>query len=159
MVKNYYKAESYEVRKSLGYLVRRTRNLMTSELEALFSSTSGKGITFAQWAVLMCIRDKIASTPAELCQTTYYDSGALTRLLDQLEQRKLLKRHRSTKDRRIIRLRLTAEGRKTIKAIMGSVVNFYNDLLENFSEKEADILVHLLTRLIGNMTEPRTRKA
>lgn len=159
MTKNYYKVEDYEVRKGLGYLVRRARNLMTSGLESLFDSTDTKGITFAQWAVLVCIRDKIATTPAELCQTTYYDSGALTRLLDQLERRRLIKRSRSTKDRRVIRLRLTPEGRNTIKNMMGSVINFYNVLLENFTEKEADTLVNLLTRLITNLSERHARKA
>ena len=96
MAKPYYQAKSYESRKSIGYLLRRGRNLLTVQVEALFEEKFvDKDITFAQWVVLMCLRDKLATTSAEISQYICYDSGALTRLIDQMENRGLLKRKRS----------------------------------------------------------------
>ncbi len=158
MAKHHYKPETYEVRKSVGYLIRRSRNLITQELEALFDQKGTyRGLTFAQWAVLMSLRDDLARTPAELCNFMCYDSGALTRLLDHMEERGLLRRRRSTKDRRMVRLMLTAEGRNTINIMMQPVVGFYNELLADFSAKEVSALVILLGRLVDNLTERRKK--
>lgn len=158
MKKRYYNVETYHAKGSIGYLIRRSRNLITQGLERLFDETfSGEGITFAQWVVLMCLRDGLASTPAELCQYICYDSGALTRLVDQMEKRGLVKRIRSTRDRRMIQLHLTTKGRDTIAMFLGTVVEFYNGLLINFSEDEADTLVRLLTKLVNNLSENRKK--
>jgi len=154
--KQYYRAETYEARRSIGYLIRRSRNLITHGLETLFNENfSSRKITFAQWVVLMCLRDNLAKTPAELCQSMCYDSGALTRLLDQMEERRLIRRRRSTKDRRVVRLSLTPEGKKTVQEILKIVVKYYNGLLANFTAKEAGTFILLLTRLINNMSERR----
>lgn len=160
MAGQYYKAENYEARKSIGYLIRRSRNLITQGLETIFSENFSAGkITFAQWVVLMCLRDNLAKTPAELCQTMCYDSGALTRLLDQMEDNHLIKRRRSTKDRRVVRLSLTPEGRKTVTVMIKVVAQYYNGLLDNFTAKEVTTFVLLLTRLIDNMSEGQTKRA
>jgi DNA-binding MarR family transcriptional regulator len=158
MRKPYYRNDNYVVHNSLGYLIRRSRNLISQEVERLLSETSGgQGITLPQWIVLMCLRDQVARTPAELCQNICYDSGAFTRLIDQMEKRDLVRRSRSTRDRRVIELHLTEQGLKTIEMTMGTVVGFFNGLLINFSEEEADTLIKLLSRLVSNLTENRKR--
>lgn len=158
MKKPYYNVDSYNARGSIGYLIRRSRNLITQRLERLLDETfADQGITFPQWVVLMCLRDKLASTPAELCQYICYDSGALTRLVDQMERRGLVKRSRSTRDRRVIQLGLTDKGHDTIKMMLPTTVGFYNGLLINFKEEEVDTLVKLLTRLVDNLSETRKK--
>lgn len=158
MKKQYYNVETYQAKESLGYLIRRSRNLITQGLERLFNETFvGEEITFAQWVVLMCLRDGLASTPAELCQYICYDTGAFTRLIDQMEKRGMVTRSRSTRDRRMVQLQLTDKGTDTIARFIGTVVEFYNGLLINFSEEEADTLVRLLTKLVNNLSENRKK--
>ena len=154
MVRNYYKAETYEARKSIGYLLRRGRNLLTAQVEALFNEKASEtGINYVQWVILMCLRDGLATTSAEISQYVCYDSGALTRVIDQMEKRKLLKRKRSLIDRRVITLHLTAAGRKTVEALIVLVVDYYNDMLADFSREETDVLITLLTRVVDRLSD------
>lgn len=152
MSKQYYKADQYEAKKSVGYLVRRGRNLVTSQLESIFKKEFGEdGLPYIQWVILMCLRDNLARTSSELSQYICHDSGALTRVLDQMEERGLIKRKRSSEDRRVVDLEMTTEGNKTIKAHVGVVVDFYNAMLADFSHEEVDSLIHLLTRFVNNL--------
>jgi DNA-binding MarR family transcriptional regulator len=153
MAGQYYRAETYEARRSIGYLLRRGRSLLTVQVERLFAEKfSDKDVTFAQWVVLMCLRDNLAKTSAEISQYICYDSGALTRLIDQMEERGLLKRKRSVTDRRIIELCLTPLGRKTVKSLIAVVCEFYNELLSDFTRREADTLIHLLSRVVTRLS-------
>ena len=62
---SFYTAKTYTARDSVGYLVRRAGNLMTTRVEAVFADYE---ITFAQWLVMMKLRDGIATTAAEIAR-------------------------------------------------------------------------------------------
>src|SRR5689334_19625970 len=98
MPKQYYRAETYRARDSIGYLMKRVTSMMTDRIEASFES---HGFTFTQWLVLMYLRDGIGITTAGICREMRHDSGALTRVIDQLEERGLITRNRSREDRRV----------------------------------------------------------
>ena len=70
------------------------------------------GITAAQFKVLIIIQQFNVDTPAELCKYLSLDSGSMTRMLDRLEQKELVKRRRSEADRRQIRVELSEAGRR-----------------------------------------------
>jgi DNA-binding MarR family transcriptional regulator len=63
-----------------------------------------QGFTFTQWVVMMHLRDGLALNARELCVQLRHDSGAVTRVLDQLEARGLVQRERSLEDRREVKL-------------------------------------------------------
>jgi len=152
MPKQYYKADSYHSRKSIGYLLRRGRNLITTQIQDLLQHKLGdNGISFVHWVILMCLRDDLARTSSEISEYVCYDAGALTRVIDQMEERGLLGRKRNSKDRRVVELKLTAAGHKLVESLIPIVVGFYNDLLEDFTHSEADMLLQLMTRLVGKL--------
>src|SRR5271170_2545024 len=109
MPKQYYRLKGYDSRRSIGYLLRRAGKLITGRIEALFVK---EDVSFVQWVILMNLRDGLRMTAAELCQHLCHDSGALTRVIDQMEERGWVRRKRSVKDRRMVALELTKEGRK-----------------------------------------------
>jgi DNA-binding MarR family transcriptional regulator len=156
MVKTYYKAKNYQSQRSIGYLLRRSGKLITAHIEGLFE---GQDITATQWIVLMNLRAGILKTAAEICQTVVHDSGALTRMLDQMEQGGLITRARSTLDRRIIELTLTPAGYERTELFLPPVVQLYNDLLADFSKAETDILIDLLIRLNAKLSDQPKAKA
>ena len=145
---SYYTLADYDARRSIGYLLRRSGKLITAQIEALFVE---EDISFVQWVILMHLREKICTTAAELCQHLCHDSGALTRVLDQMEERNLITRQRSLEDRRMVTLDLTPDGRKVADLYLPKVIQLYNGLLTDFSKEEADLLVKLLTKLIVNL--------
>ena len=148
MTKAFYRADTFEARRSLGYLVRRLHNLTGQHAEALFADAD---VTFPQWVVLMGVRDGIANTCGEIARHLDYDTGATTRLVDHLEERGYLRRHRSTSDRRVVHLEVTPAGKALAKSAMPHLINFWNKVLEGFSQDEASQLISLLTRLIARV--------
>jgi DNA-binding MarR family transcriptional regulator len=147
----HYEVGSYRVDRSVGYLIRRSASLMREQLEAEFASQS---LTFVQWVTLMLVRDGQALTPGALCRNLHHDSGAFTRILDHLEQRKLLKRARSGADRRVVQLRVTAAGRRAVEGLLPIVVGRLNEALQDFSRAEVETLAQLLGRLITRLEPP-----
>jgi DNA-binding MarR family transcriptional regulator len=157
LTKRFYDLETYDAKKSIGCKIRQLNNLMTPRAEARFVDQE---LTFSHWLALMALRDGIADTCAGLSRHMNYDSGAITRLVDQLEERGLVVRTRSTSDRRVVKLALTEKGRAMWKKLTPPVVDYWNDLLNGFSHAEAAALLDLLTRLLARMEqEPAKVKA
>jgi DNA-binding MarR family transcriptional regulator len=148
MAKPFYKLENFGAETSIGCLLRRLNNLMIPRAEARFADDD---ITFAHWVTLMCLRDGLASTCADISRHMNHDSGATTRLVDQLEKRGLVERTRSKTDRRVVHLSLTAEGKAVTKALAPRTMNFWNEMLDGFSGAEAAMLIELLSRLLARM--------
>ena len=140
----FYRASDYGMKNSIGYLVRRSANLLLPQMEALFSDQT---LSFSQWAALMALRDGGIATAADLARNICHDSGSLTRMLDQLEERGLITRTRSEADRRLVALELTPRGRALITSLMPKVVGLWNELLGDFSHDEVRLLIKLLARL------------
>jgi DNA-binding MarR family transcriptional regulator len=140
----FYRASDYGMKNSVGYLVRRTSNLMVPQMEALFAD---KALTFSQWTVLMALREWGHSTSAELARDICHDAGSLTRILDELEQRDLIARVRSETDRRMVSLSMTPQGLVLVETLLPRVVEHWNTLLGDFSHLEIKQLIKLLGRL------------
>lgn len=140
----FYRASHYNMKNSVGYLVRRTSNLMLPQLEELFADES---LTFSQWTVLMALREWGHSTSAELARDICHDAGSLTRILDELEQRDLIARVRSETDRRVVALSMTPQGLSLVETLLPRVVAHWNELLGDFTHLEIKQLIKLLTRV------------
>ncbi|MBL6853754.1 MAG: winged helix-turn-helix transcriptional regulator [Alphaproteobacteria bacterium] len=152
-----YDVETFESRRSLGYLVKRVFNQTSPRAEALFADAD---FTFTQWIVLMAVRDGIANTAAEVARHIGHDPGATTRLIDQLEERGLLERRRSSEDRRVVHLSITPAGKSVAKRLLPRIVDFWNATLKDFSREDFAQLVSLLTRLLAALeSQPDIEKA
>jgi DNA-binding MarR family transcriptional regulator len=142
--KAFYHVETFRSVTSLGYLVRRIHTLLMPRAEALFADAE---LSFSQWVVLVALRDGIGDTCAGIARHMNHDTGATTRLVDQLEARGLIKRRRSTADRRVVHLALLPAGKAVAKALTPRIVDFLNRVLGDFTEKECVALLDMLTRL------------
>ena len=83
-------------------------------------------------------------------QILIYDPGAMTRLLDRLEKKGVLRRVRTKDDRRTARLELSAEGTRLYPRILEALVQVFNRLLRGFSKSEVQQLEQLLKRMVAN---------
>lgn len=146
----HYRPDIYRARTSVGYLLKRAHSLLIDQLESV---VAGSELTFTQWVVLMHLRDGLALNATDLCSQLRHDSGALTRVIDQLEARGLLQRERSREDRRAVELRLTDAGQAVIAALIPAVVNKLNFALRQFSAAESAELNRLLSKLISGLED------
>ena len=150
MPKQHYRPETFRARDSIGYLIKRSQRLMQERIEGLFAD---QGFTLQQWVVMMHIRDGLAFTVADLCRELHHDSGAMTRLIDQLEERQLIERRRNPQDRRVIELSLTDSGNEVITKLIGVVTTALNVSLDDFTRDEVKLLHSLLCKLIGRLEQ------
>ena len=147
----HYRAETYRARTSVGYLLKRAHAMLVDHLEPVLVAS---GFTFTQWVVLMHLRDGLAVNATVLCAQLRHDSGAVTRIIDQLEARGLVSRERSRQDRRSVRLCLTDAGRQTVDGTIPDVVALMNSALGHFSRTELTELTRLLIKLTGDRERP-----
>jgi DNA-binding MarR family transcriptional regulator len=132
---------------SVGHLMGRAR---ASLLSGLDTQLAPLGLSGMQFAVLKHLADGTARTAADLCRFMHYDTGAMTRILDRLEQRGLMRRERCRDDRRVVFLRMTPSGRTHMPRLMSVGLRVLEAHLAGFSQTEVDQLKVYLGRMIEN---------
>src|SRR6201999_4635081 len=138
MSKQHYDFATYKTQQSVGYLVKRTHSLMLDIMEPIIEQ---HGFTFIQYVVLAALRDGIAVNPKDICSHYRHDSGALTRVIDQLAEQGMLERVRRDRDRRKVELQLTAKGGKAVEFLVPLVIDELNALFVGFSTAEVQELL------------------
>ncbi|MDB6011989.1 MAG: transcriptional regulator, MarR family [Gammaproteobacteria bacterium] len=131
----------------VGHLIGRARSALLTGLDGELEPF---GVTGAQFAVLKNVADGIAETAADLCRTMHYDTGSMTRMLDRLEEKAVLRRERCTEDRRVVYLRITDTGNELLPQLRAAAVHVLSRHLAGFSPEEVDNLKQYLVRMIHN---------
>ena len=83
-------------------------------------------------------------TCSEIAERMVTRDPDITRLVDRLEDRGLVQRVRSEEDRRVVNVRITAKGSKTLADLEPVVAQLEKNLLANFSEERLKLLINLL---------------
>jgi DNA-binding MarR family transcriptional regulator len=159
MSKQHYQVSTYRSQDSIGYLMKRAHSMMLDVLEPVLEA---RGFSFVQYIILSWLRDGIAVNPKDICAQYRHDSGALTRVIDQLAERGLLERVRRDRDRRKVELQLTPAGRETIEGLIPPVVEKLNLALTGFSSAEVGEFQRLLLKLntsLQSAVEPKVAAA
>lgn len=143
----FYQAETYRPENSTGYLVNRLAQTITREIDRRMVDL---GLTDAQWKPLLLLQQGSCTTAADLSRVACHDTGSVTRLLDRLEGKGLIRRERSAADRRVVNLELTDEGALVAVEVPKILSNLANQVLAGFSEDEFQTFKDLLGRALEN---------
>lgn len=131
----------------LGFLITGVRSAI---LSALDKALEPLGISAAQFVVFRSIADGRGSTIGELCRVLGYDSGAMTRLLDRIEKKDLIRRVANPQDRRSFLIELTERSALLVPQARRRVQKVFAQLLNGFDEKEAAALKTSLEQILLN---------
>jgi DNA-binding MarR family transcriptional regulator len=142
-----FSAETYRVEEGFGFLVNAVRARMMAVMDRELAEL---GITSAQWAVLVQVAETPGCTAATLCRRVHYDTGSMTRMLDRLEEKGLIRRARSDHDRRAAYLYLTESGQDVHARLPAHAAQVLNAHFEGFSPDEVKTLHLLLKRMLHN---------
>ena len=140
----FYDAATYLGGESVGLLMKRIVQSIVGQVDKRLNV---HGLTSAQWGPLMRLNFVGPSTVADLARWLQIDAGAMTRLLDRLDKKGLCKRVRSSADRRVVNVELTAEGRASIVEVPTVLAAVLNDHLAGFSKTEWQALKAYLQRM------------
>ena len=149
-----YEIETYQPRKGVGYLLSRVRTEMLLALDKALEADaelSALEISAAQFIVIATLA--LADAPksaSDLCRGISYDAGAMTRMIDRLETKGLIRRSRRPDDRRVVHIELTEEGSRAFPRMKEISMGVVNRFLRGFSQAEARQLESFLTRMFEN---------
>ena len=142
-----YDLQSYDPKRSVGGLLGRVKMAMGAAVDAELAPLD---ITAAQYVILMSLALGEADSASGLCKGISYDPGAMTRMIDRLERRGLVRRVAHPNDRRAFNLELTPEGEAVYPKLRESVMKILNHFLHGFTPQEARQLETFLQRMLEN---------
>ena len=120
-------------------------------MTALDAELTPIGLTWAQGTTLLWIANsRGATSSAELCRVIGCDTGSMTRMLDRLERKGLIRRERRVEDRRVVNLTITATGNELCAKVPPLAEAVFQKFARDFSVEELLVLKGLLRRLLAN---------
>jgi DNA-binding MarR family transcriptional regulator len=140
-----YDAKSYNPKHSIGGLLSRVKLKL---MDALDAELEPLGISSAQYVILVNLASGVDSASG-LCRSVSYDPGAMTRMIDRLEKKGLVRRVPCSEDRRVMRLALTEEGKEVYPHLVERAAKVLNDRLRGFTRDEVRQLESLLERMLN----------
>jgi DNA-binding MarR family transcriptional regulator len=155
-----YDSTNYRPGKSIGASLGRVRVAMLAALDEELSADrrlASLELSAAQFIVIASLAGEERKSASDLCKGISYDAGAMTRMLDRLEGKGLIRRNRSPDDRRLVHLELTDEGRALYPRMRELSLGVANRFLHGFTKVEARQLETLLSRMLENAQQPAAR--
>jgi DNA-binding MarR family transcriptional regulator len=138
---------------SLGQEALLSISRTQSILDSLFSSTfSEYKITPSQFNVLRILKGNSAEdgmSCSNIGSRMINRDSDMTRLLDKLEKKKYIKRHRTIEDRRKILIKITAQGLLLLDKLNPVLKNIEKNSTQHMSNDKLKMLLKLLETIRG----------
>ncbi len=136
--------------------VNRLSFLTRRELGQKFAS-AGHKISAEEWAVLLMLWQEDGRLPSAIAELTFRDRTTVTRLLDGMEKKEMIRRQADPRDRRKMRVFLTETGR-ALEAILKPIAQeLIAQAQQNLSVEEVAQLTLLLRKMTQNLMPNSTR--
>ncbi len=129
---------------AVARVTRRWRKMLDERLKDL-------GVTQARWSTMVYLyQGGEGLTQRELAGLMAIENPTLVRLLDSLEQQKLIERRPCPNDRRARRLYLTENGREFMNVLTARADKLRDGMLDGISDEEIDCTVRVFHRILEN---------
>lgn len=140
----------------MPYNPNTSTSALTKKTSALFVRLSNqwlkkRGITHAYTPFLVQLWDKNEQTQAELCRKIGIEQPAAVRTLDRMERDNLIKRIRSTTDRRAIKIFLTPKAQRLQTEVIACALRINEIGTQGFTKSDKEMLHLLLKKVIANL--------
>lgn len=111
------------------------------------------GITPPQFEVLISLWTEDGLVLSELSKRLSRDGPTITGIIDRMEKKQLVRRERSTRDRRIIKVFLTSKAKEMKDELTDLQQTAGKDIIANFSSNDMETLEKLLAKLLANIED------
>jgi DNA-binding MarR family transcriptional regulator len=155
-----YDSASYQPGKTIGAMLTRVKAEILAALDRELAGDRKLGaleLSAAQYIIIANLAGPEPKSASDLCKGISYDAGAMTRMLDRLEAKGLIRRQRSAQDRRLMHLELTDEGRAANPRMKEISMAVANRFLRGFTKAEARQLEGFLSRMLANAQDGAER--
>jgi DNA-binding MarR family transcriptional regulator len=136
------------------YLLNQANQAVRSQLEARLRDLQMTGI---QYTVLSIVDAREGTSSAELSRRFFVTAQTMNQVINGLEQRKLIARKEDSANRRILRMKLTAQGRKLLKRCDGVVDKLEAEAFGWIPETDYAELRTVLRKLLTGLRQHNRR--
>ena len=150
-INNYMSNNQFKRGELYSFITGKASTAIGRRLQKNFKQ-SGIEITIEQWSVLYHLWKEDGLSQQQLCEATFRDKPSITRLVDNLEKSKLVKRVPSKEDRRINLIYLTKEAASLQDKTMAVANQTLNEALAGVENKDIDMAKIVLQKVYDNLS-------
>src|SRR6478736_2113699 len=148
---NYMPNNQFKRGELYSFITGKASTAIARRLQKKFNQST-LNLTIEQWSVLYHLWKEDGISQQELCKATFRDKPSITRLVDNLEKLKLVKRIPSKDDRRMNLIFLTAESKKLQDTTMGMAEETLNEALIGVPPDRIEVCKQVLQIVYDNLT-------
>ena len=129
-------------------------NILNSRIKKCFFDKlqeNGINITPEQFLVLDILWKEQSLSQQNIADIIQKDKNSVTKIIDSLEKKNLVRRVVDKNDRRINKIELTDDGSALEKVTTEVAINFMNDAIKDIDKQELDIFVNVMRKLKNNL--------
>jgi DNA-binding MarR family transcriptional regulator len=136
---------------SLGFLLSKGTQALHKHVNRAFQSKEFD-ITFEQWSILIYLYNCDGKSQNEIAEKTIRDKVSVTKIIDNLEKHKLVKRSLDENDRRVRRIFLTDEGKKIVPKLKKVADESLQKAFKGSRKDDVESFKNILSLIVKNLT-------
>lgn len=138
-------ADVSELEAHLGYWLRFVSNHVS---HAFTLKVEARGVTVAEWVLLRELLQADGRKPSDLADKLGMTRGAISKLVERLRRKKLVKRSMAKGDRRFQTVALTVAGRKLVPVLAALADENDREYFGHLGREDASRLVSMLKEVV-----------
>lgn len=142
---------NYKLEKSIGHQIARTGRLVTNRLNTNFKN-GNYPVTHEQWSIMIRLWEEDGLTQNRLAELTHKDNPCVSRLINNLEKRELVKRTTHPVDGRTKLIYLTEKGREMQIGLIQQAQKTVEQISDGIAPDELVTFLRVLTKIQENLT-------
>lgn len=145
--------KSLDLNGSLAPLLSQVRMAMLSGVDEEFlrdAEVASLEVTAAQFVIIANLLKGHANSACELCKYMDYDRGAMSRMIDRLESKGLIRRVPLPHTRRTMALEVTDAGKAAFPKMQACLAKVINRLLKGVTKTQVREVEKTLRRMLAN---------
>ena len=139
-----------DLSKALGFVVNRTAYLMRQLAHETFQ-LNAIDLTVEELALLVHLWQRDGQTQGELAACAIRDRTTVTRILDRMSTKGLIRREQGVRDRRRVRTWLTREGKRLERVILPRAARLLVDVTRGIPEAQLSLTLESLRKVQENI--------
>jgi DNA-binding MarR family transcriptional regulator len=142
-----YNNENFSPSENIGFLLKFCGTQLSLSVDRALAEFD---MTHAQLGIFLRLLNGTANTATDLARVLMTDTGAMTRMLDRLEDKAFIERSRNGEDRRVVQVKLTSKGEALADQMTQATIGCLNHYLRGFSPADVTQFTEFLRRMIAN---------
>jgi MarR family transcriptional regulator, organic hydroperoxide resistance regulator len=131
------------------YLIVRTAGRYAQELE---NALNASGMDVLSWRALMIVNEVSPSSVSEIAEQSVTRLSTMTRVVQRLEKKNLVKLSKRPSDARVTEVQLTPLGKRCVERQRGTAGEIYRRAVRDLSAADIAALNGLTRRIFANLS-------